>query len=86
MWETIKQVTNSRKTSTLMYFIHKGRNINKPLEIANIANDYYLTKIIELMEKFKNSTIDPLFYINKLFKRNSNKFALPLLTVKETKN
>ena len=83
MWKQLKEITNSNKILTLSSIVHNGERINKPLDIANIANNYYIQKVKNIRENFKDK-LDPLFYMEKLFQRNKKEFKIPLLTIKDT--
>ena len=84
MWKQLKETTNSSKITTPTSIIHNGETINKAIDIANLANQYFIDKIINIRDKFGQNNIDPLYYIKKLFKKNDNEFSIPILTIKET--
>ena len=84
MWKQLKETTNSSKITTPTSIILNGKTIYKAIDIANLANQYFIDKITNIREKFGQNTIDPLYYIKKLFKKNDNEFLIPILTIKET--
>ena len=68
MWKQLKEITNSNKILTPCSIIHNGETVNKPLDIANIANDFYVQKVKDIRKNFRGG-LDPLFYIKKTFSK-----------------
>ena len=86
MWKTLKDTTNTNKGGTPSNIIYEGRAINKPVDIAHIANKFYINKVKNLRTKFKNTSYDPIDILHRLFKKNENKFDIPMMTIKDTKD
>ena len=60
--------------------------MNKPVDIAHIANKFYINKIKNLRTIFKNTSYDPIDILYRLFNKNENKFDIPIMTIKDTKD
>ena len=83
MWNNLKDHTQTSKCGTPQCIINNGNTINKPKIIADIANKFFIDKIVKLRDKFTYSTVDPMLFVRKLFDKNDNEFTIPLLTVKD---
>ena len=53
MWAMVKEKTKSNKTSTQQSIISNQKTINKPKSIAQLANNFFIEKIIKIKNSFK---------------------------------
>ena len=65
--------------------VHNGKVITKPIDMANIANDYFTNKIHKIRDNFKNENRDPLDILKALIPRGKNELVIPLITMVQTK-
>ena len=84
LWKIVKDKTKSNKGGTPQYININNKNYSKPCEIATIACDFFINKIVKIQQKFRNSICNPIVILNFLIPKNDNLFKLPLLTIKET--
>ena len=84
MWQNVKNLSNNKKSGTPQMISHNNKIITSPKAIANIANKFYIDKIINLKNKFTNLTFDPLTFVKNLLPRNDNEFTIPILKIEDT--
>ena len=78
MWQTVKQITNTQKQVPPCLITHNNIVITKISEIANIANQYFISKMNNIRSKFSiNIKISPISKLQFLIPENTNKFHLP---------
>ena len=84
MWQNVKNLSDTKKSGTPQMISHDNKIITSPKVIANIANKFYIDKIINLRNKFTNLTFDPLTFVKNLLPRNRNEFTIPILKIEDT--
>ena len=84
MWQNVKNLSDTKKSGTPQMVSHDNKIITSPKVIANIANKFYIDKIINLRNKFTNLTFDPLTFVKNLLPRNDNVFTIPILKIEDT--
>ena len=85
MWEEVREYTKTSNSLTPQSIIYKGDCINRPKDIANIANHFFSSKIKKIRSNFRVHGINSIQILEKLLPRNKNEFKLPLLTVEDTR-
>ena len=83
-WKFIKNFNNSNKQQIPNNITHNNKQITSPRELANIANNYFIDKIIKIRNAFTPSTTDPIEILSKLIPRNNNSLVIPEITLKQT--
>ena len=82
-WKILKKVTQNNKISTPSTINSFGYTYSEPKMVANIMNNFFIQKIINIRNEFKNNVMDPLIFLKHLKPRVTNKFNLPLTNIKE---
>ena len=85
MWNTVKQITGNNKNKPPRMIVHKNEKVTSLKRIANIANNFYITKIQNLSKKFRIFDFSPIEILKKLITSNRNKWELKPITLEETK-
>ena len=83
MWEEVREYTKTSNSLTPQSIIYKGDCINRPKDIANIANHFFFSKIKKIISNFRVHGINSIQILEKLLPRNKNEFKLPLIKVKK---
>ena len=52
MWKNVKNLTNCNKQVPPRAITHSGVFVNSLRKISNIANEFYISKITKMREKF----------------------------------
>ena len=85
LWSTVKDMTNSNNNIPPRSISHNNEYITSLKQIANIANEFYISKIVTIREKFTKSITTPINILEKIIKKPTSIFKLPLITLEETK-
>ena len=85
-WKTIQDLNNKRATTTPRNIIHNSKIYNKPQDICNIANDYYINTIQHLRDKIPQIPVQPVEVLKNIYPRNTNTFTIPTPTVADIRN
>ena len=83
-WKTVKTINKTDNQQPPDKIIHNNTCITSPKQIAQIANDFFITKIQEIRQQFTPPTVDPITILKRLKPRNNNTFKFPLITVRQT--
>ena len=59
--------------------------LNKPVDIANVANEYYISKVRKIRAQFEHESCDPLHLLEGLMPRGTKTLSFKLITLEETK-
>ena len=85
-WKFVKQLNGVNKQQIPNNITFGGKQITSPKEIAKIANNYFIDKILKIRENFKITDVDPIHILSALIPRTSNNFIIPPITVQQTQN
>ena len=83
-WKFLRKFNNKNNQQIQNNISHNGKQVTSPKEIANIANNFFVNKIIQIREKFTNFNIDPIELLESLIPRNKNEFKIPKITIAQT--
>ena len=82
----VKQFNKCNKTRPPDRLNINGRVTNNPYEIANIANNYFISKVEKIRRGFTEENITPIEILEKLIpkKVNITNFHIPPITINQT--
>lgn len=83
-WKFLKTFNNKNKQQIPSNLTHKGKQTTSPRELATIANNFFIDKILKIRENFPVSVIDPIKLLSALIPRNKNTFTIPNITINQT--
>ena len=83
-WKTLRDVTGNNKTKTPKTIIHNGNPVVSPQKIANIANEFFISKINLIRQNFQNFNVCPMEVLKTLIPRTDNNLYIPKITILET--
>ena len=84
-WREVKNFNGLEKSVTPTRIGYQGRVITSPKEIANIANDFYISKVIELSAALNHEQRDPIALLSRIIpRREDNIFKLKFISMRET--
>ena len=63
--------------------IYQNTKITSTKKIANIANQFFMDKILKLRSKFTTPSFSASNFLNFLIDRNSNKWCLRPVTIEQ---
>ena len=75
-WTKVKKILNWNSSGSPNQLFHQGRLINKPQEIANAQNQYFIEKIELLRQGLPAPISDPLQELRRLMQGRSCTFSL----------
>ena len=61
-----------------------GTNVTSPKQMANIANNFFISKIEAIRNTFTQEVIGPMDIVKELCPRVRENFSIPLITIKQT--
>ena len=83
-WKTVKKFNNQEKSVPPNSIIQNGKIHTSPRDIANIANNYFISKIEGLRRTFFDDIVTPMEIVRALCPRVEDNFDIPLITVGQT--
>ena len=84
-WKLIKSYNGLEKAKTPSKIKFNAAYVSSPAKIANIANDFYISKVINLAKPMISERRDPVKLLSLLIKRRQdNIFKLRFISRKET--
>ena len=83
-WQLIKELNGNCKKNSPDSILHNGTEHTSPKQIAQLANEFFINKILKIRETFTPHKVTPLEILSLTFPRNTEKFNLPLITPSET--
>ena len=86
MWKVVKQQTKTNNCSTPQSIIYNSLMLNKPKQIANVANVYFIEKIIKIQNEFKRSKVSALEILGSLLPKSKKKIFSLCSELKIQKN
>ena len=84
MWKSIKMVTNDDNCTLPRRLNHEGKLITSTKEIANICMRFFINKIEDIRNGFRNSELDPLMFLRFLIPEADQELNIPEITPDET--
>ena len=75
-WQMALRWLNWKSSSTPLQLFHQGRIINKPVEIANCQNNFFVDKVATIRANIPPPTADPLIKLKSLMKNRLSTFSL----------
>ena len=80
----MKKFNNQEISAPPNSIIQNGKNHTSPRDIANIANNYFISKIEGLRRTFFDDIVTPMEIVRALCPRVEDNFDIPLITVGQT--
>ena len=84
-WKFLKQFNKNEKQQVPNNITFNNKHVTSPKEIAKIANNFFIDKIIQIRNGFTTSEVNPIDILSSLIPRCTNEFELPFITIEETK-
>ena len=80
----MKEFSDNKKQQIPNNITFNNIQVTSPLQIANIANEYFITKIKNIRNSFKQSYITPMYILEKLIPKCKNDINIPFITINQT--
>ena len=80
----IKDINNCNKFNPPTSIREGTEMNNSPKGIAQLANNFFISKIIKIRNEFPDNSLDPMGILTQLIPKSSCKFTLPPITLSET--
>ena len=85
-WKTVKDLNNTNAITTPRSIIKDNKIFNKPKDICNIANNYYINAIKKRREEIPVIPVKPVEVLKQIYPRNTNTFSIPIPSVEDIHN
>ena len=79
IWKNVKGILNWKSSGSPNQLFYEGRLINKPQELAEAQNNFFLEKIRLISENLPPAVSDPLETLKKLMQGRKCSFSLSLV-------
>ena len=79
-------MNNNNAVTTPRSIIENNKIYNKPKDICNIANNYYINTIKKIREDIPKIPVKPIEVLKNMYPRNKNTFSIPIPTVEDIWN
>ena len=83
-WKFIKKYNKQEKSTPPGSLIVNGTYVTSPRQMANIANNFLISKIEAIRNTFTQEVIGPMDIVKELCPRVEENFSIPLITIKQT--
>ena len=83
-WKFLKQYNKCKKSRPPDRLNCNGKMLSSPKELANIANNFFISKIEKIRRGFTPDEITPIEILEKLVPKNPNSFQIPMITIQQT--
>ena len=80
----MKEFSDNKKQQIPNNITFNNIQVTSPLQIANIANEYFITKIKNIRNSFKQSYITPMYILEKLIPKCKNDIHILFITINQT--
>ena len=85
-WKFLKSYNKQEKSAPPSTLSVRGYIFNKPRDIANLMNNFFISKIEQIRQTFTDEEIGPIEILQKLIPRVENEIDIPLITIQQTIN
>ena len=75
LWKNILGWLNWSSSGSPTKLYHEGQIVTSPPRLANIMNNYFVTKVIKIQENLPTQTDDPLKTLKKVMKNKNTVFS-----------
>ena len=82
-WKFLKQYNKCKKSRPPDRLNCNGKMLSIPKELANIANNFFISKIEKIRRGFTPDEITPIEILEKLVPKNPNSFQIPIITIQQ---
>ena len=83
-WKTIKELNKTNKQQPPSKLVYKNRIVTSPIEISNIACNYFKDKINKIREGFNTTKYGPMQILNRLIPPVQQTMGIKKITRKQT--
>ena len=83
-WKFLKKYNDNVTAHPPNNILYNGEYHTSPRSIANLSNNYFISKINTIMASFTPHVVGALDILKYLIPRNENVFILPQITIEET--
>ena len=75
-WQQTLSWLNWKSVSTPIQLFYQGSILNKPVDIANCMNEFFINKVLAIRANIPPQTADPLAKLKSLMKSRESSFSL----------